>query len=562
MSETELEHAINLHRQGQFEEACVTYRKLTKSDPDLAEPWHLLGVVQLQSGHPDLAEPFFKKTLEREPDHVKCLTNLGGALCELERFNEAKTVLEKALSLDPSYINAQFNLGNVLMGLELDQSALRQFDDVLKIEPNHVKALLNASVVLAKKHLNDKAKRYLDKMLKLDPENFKGLLQLSVILERQNSLSRAQKCINKALAQQPDNPDANLFGAIIDLRYQQTGKALARLKPLIEREEDDLLKIETLYVYARALESAQRSDEAFAAYEKANALEHADALRHRIDPSKFQAIVNFAHDRLDEGPLVLSTQTSTQTSEQNLIFFVGFPRSGTTLFEQMLSKHPGVVTTNEESPLEKIAGHVELSVSFNELGEVTLERLRTQFWREAESITGGVGHRLLIDKMPLNIHLLDLGLRLFPRARVVTALRDPRDVCLSNFMQNFAQTHALANFLTLENTAWVYDRIMSLWVRQKEELPMSWIEFRYEDLVKDMEGTVSPVLDFMGLDWVDEIKNYQDRAQEGHIVTPSYSQIGEKLHTRASGRWRRYKKHLAPIEGVLAPYIKAFGYND
>ena len=90
---------------------------------------------------------------------------------------------------------------------------------------------------------------------------------------------------------------------------------------------------------------------------------------------------------------------------------------------------------------------------------------------------------------------------------------------------------------------------------------LPWVEFRYEDLVEDMPGTVGRVLDFLGLAWTDAILDFQDKARAGRVVTPSYQQIGEKLHGRAAGRWRKFERHLAPILPALEPYVRAFGYE-
>lgn len=227
----------------------------------------------------------------------------------------------------------------------------------------------------------------------------------------------------------------------------------------------------------------------------------------------------------------------------------------------MLAKHPDVVTTNEESPLAHVATLVDLTQPVDRLTDAGSQRLQREFWDKARSVVGDIGERLLVDKMPLNIEHLDLAACLFPDAKVVLSMRDPRDVCLSCFMQHFAHTSALANFVSLEDTAWVYDRLMSLWQRQKEILPLSWMEFRYEDLIQDMEGTLKPVLDFMGLAWVKEIHDYRDMDFQNKVITPSYRQIGEPLHGRASGRWERYRRHLSPILNTLEPYVRLYGYE-
>lgn len=48
----------------------------------------------------------------------------------------------------------------------------------------------------------------------------------------------------------------------------------------------------------------------------------------------------------------------------------------------------------------------------------------------------------------------------------------------------------------------------------------------------------------------------------GRVRTASYAQIGEKLYTRESGRWRRYAAQLAPAMPILAPWIERVGYED
>lgn len=320
------------------------------------------------------------------------------------------------------------------------------------------------------------------------------------------------------------------------------------------------MRIDALYTQAMALDRLHREDEAFDKFSEANAQERLETLKEDIDPSCFRASVELAHKRLDLGWSNIAPMEADSSGHRPPVFFVGFPRSGTTLFEQMLTKHPQVATTNEDSPLAKVAETVDLSRSFVNISVHERHRLRALFWQQAGAVVGSLEGQQLVDKMPLNIEYLDLALCLFPQAKVVLSMRDPRDVCLSCFMQHFARSYAMANFQELSETAQVYDRIMGLWQKQKELLPMSWKEFRYEDLVEDMEKTISPILTFMDLAWVDEIKEYRDYSFQERVITPSYSQIGEPLHNRASGRWERYESHLAPIMETLEPYLRLYGY--
>ena len=188
--------------------------------------------------------------------------------------------------------------------------------------------------------------------------------------------------------------------------------------------------------------------------------------------------------------------------------------------------------------------------------------MRDRYWHKAAEIAGEPNGRLLVDTAPLNIRLLDVVERIFPDAKVVMIVRDPRDVCLSCFMQDFASTNSLSNFSSLESTVRVYGKLMSLWNKQENHLTLRRFVFKYEDLIIDMNEKVREVLDFIGLEWTDEILTYRDRSQEGHVITPSYRQVGEVLHNRAIGRWQKYEKHIAPFMDTLTPYIEAFGYDD
>ncbi|MFQ5468640.1 MAG: sulfotransferase, partial [Kiloniellaceae bacterium] len=157
---------------------------------------------------------------------------------------------------------------------------------------------------------------------------------------------------------------------------------------------------------------------------------------------------------------------------------------------------------------------------------------------------------------------VDLGLarRLFPDAPVLIALRDPRDACLSCFMQRFQFNDAMANFFALESTAEAYAAVMGLWLQLRDALAPPWREVRYENLVEDFEAEVRGVLDFIGAGWHPEVAAYREKAARQVITTPSYRQVTGAVHGRAAGRWRRYRTELEPILETLAPFVQAFGY--
>lgn len=559
---TKLKEAIARHRTGQIDEAEAVYRTFIQSHPELAEPWHLLGVVKLQRREYTAAVPLFREALKRDPIHFKCLSNLGGALYQTERFYDAETELRAALDIEPTYAEARFNLGNVLMAQSRFNEAMECFDAVIKENPDHVKALINIGLLYYKEQNNREARTYFEKAHALAPDDFTCLLNLANILERHNDLDGAKNTIDAALRQQPEHPDANLFGAKIDLRFKKPLEALKKINVVLNQNSVTPPDIQNYHVKFQALEDLNRTDEAFATLEIANAKTLENLNAQGLKKEKYIERLEVAHKRLDEGSVHPGTSEQLNKGVVSPIFFVGFPRSGTTLFEQMLDSHPNVITTNEKSPLANILGDEHLLHSANRIDSVEQARLRNRFWQEANALTGGVNGRVLIETTPFGIEWLDIASRLFPDSRVVMIVRDPRDVCLSCLMQNFKYTEELANFLTLENTGLVYEKLMGLWLRQASLIEFPKMTFRYEDLVSNMGGTVRNVLDFIGLDWSDDILSYRDKAQVGHITTPSYTQVGDHLHNRSIGRWRRYERQLAPIMETLKPFVRSFGYDE
>lgn len=168
-----------------------------------------------------------------------------------------------------------------------------------------------------------------------------------------------------------------------------------------------------------------------------------------------------------------------------------------------------------------------------------------------------------IDKFPLNLVHLPLLARIFPDARYILALRHPADAVLSGFMQNFNPNSAMANFCTLEDAAQFYDRVMGLWRRCAEMLPIAYHAVKYEDMVEDFDGEVKRLLDFLGLPWEEGVRHFHDTSRKGKVInTPSYHQVAEPIYRRAKERWRRYEPHLRPVAPILAPWVAYFGYAD
>ena len=244
-------------------------------------------------------------------------------------------------------------------------------------------------------------------------------------------------------------------------------------------------------------------------------------------------------------------------------FLVGFPRSGTTLLDTFLMGHPDTEVLEEFHMLgaaETILGNV---AHLPDRSVDQLEQARRAYFAELDRHTSRDFSGLIVDKLPLNMLGLPVIFTLFPDARIIFAQRHPCDAVLSGFMQSFTLNDAMACFLTIEDSADLYDTAMSLFSASRDALPAAVHTLAYEELVADPEAALRPLIDFLGLDWRPELLDHRSTAKaRGAIITPSYDQVVQPLSKAPSGRWRRYERQLEPVLPVLLPWAERLGYGD
>ena len=246
---------------------------------------------------------------------------------------------------------------------------------------------------------------------------------------------------------------------------------------------------------------------------------------------------------------------------------IGFPRSGTTLLDTILSSHPSIEVIEEKPTIVNMINSLnELQndglKSLEQIKNNEVQKVRKIYFDTLETEIKNVDNsKIYIDKLPLNIINVGEIFRIFPEAKFIFSLRHPCDCVLSCFMQNFELNNAMANFLNLEDSAKLYDSVMKLWTQYTSIFPINYHEIRYENIISDFESTIKSVLDFIGLPWDKSVLEYYKTARKkDKIYTPSYTQVIKPIYSQASGRWKMYKKQIKNIYPILEPWIKKFNY--
>jgi hypothetical protein len=255
-----------------------------------------------------------------------------------------------------------------------------------------------------------------------------------------------------------------------------------------------------------------------------------------------------------------------EAGEKAHVFLLGFPRSGTTLIESALAHHPDVAPLEERDTLQ--AGVLSFMSGPEDIARLSsasdreLRRLRDDYWARVRSFGVEPEGKILIDKHPFNTVKLPVINRLFPKAKILFAVRDPRDVVLSCFRRRFAFNPSTYEFLDLGRTAHNFDATMKFADSLRAKLELSEFQLSYERLVLDFEATTHDVCEFIGADWRPDLVDFAERARRGAVASASGVQISRGLYASGAGQWRSYRDLLAPILPILAYWVARFGYPE
>ena len=258
-------------------------------------------------------------------------------------------------------------------------------------------------------------------------------------------------------------------------------------------------------------------------------------------------------------------QLDVDRSRPDPVFLIGFPRSGTTLLNQILDSNSHVQTIEEKPTVAKLR---EIMLAMPEgypraipaCDAIDADYLRHAYFNAVAQHCELDDSKILIDKFPLHIVKVGLIQRVFPQARFIFSARHPCDVCLSCFMQNFRPNDAMANFFSLADTVALYVRTMELWQIYQDTLPLSVHSVRYDDMVNDVEGETRKVCDYLGVPWQESQSDFAAHAlRRGKIHTPSYEQVSQPIYRGALGRWEKYREYFEPYLPALQLYIDKYG---
>jgi tetratricopeptide (TPR) repeat protein len=488
-------------------------------------------------------------------------------------YEQTIDMLARASRLDPLNAQLLLDLGRA-HGMRYDHAAAeRHFERAVRVSRNQPEVLAEAGRRCQEFGSDDMARRYFDRAIARPAAAPGVLVALAEIHERQARLDDAAALVDRALAAEPECAMARLARARLARLGGRLESAETTLRSLLAgTSADRSARVRACYELGHVLDRQGRYDEAMTAFLDAKSL-----LRPASATSL--ALLGGIQDRVRELETTMSQAVfdrwfaarDTLQPARRLALLCGHPRSGTTLLERVLDCHPDIVTAEETHVLHDEA-YLPLTRGFapdrpvlEVLDAAPLDALhqsRRDYFRFSEVCVGKtLGPKLLVDKNPALTVLIPALARIFPDAAVLVAIRDPRDICLSCFMQPLPINPVSSAYLTLEGTVRQYASVMGLWRTLRPRLRNACLEIRYEDVIDDLEAESRRVLAFLGVDWTADVLRFHEHARNKLLRSPSYAEVTQPVFRRAVGRWRHYARFLDPWMRPLEPFLRDFGYE-
>ena len=449
--------------------------------------YYLLGMSAYMQNDLDKAIINFVKAFLYGLIDPEAHVNYANIVGQKGHYQLALNHLNNAIILQPNYQKAW------LMGYQL-AATIGDTDSTIFFAQGLVQHFSEADIhwVYAANayHTNiedENAIKILKTGLELFPNSPESQVTLAGILELQHKLEEAEELVFQILKIFPDRVDALVLQARIHRRNHRLNEAIVTLNNVIKTTSAQDKQLSNIHAEFAALYQLQSDYD--------SAWQHAINMNHSIGSERlFQGQWQQIEQQLAEikSTEILTNGDSKVDVQQNLsvAFIVGFPRTGSTLLEQLLVNTFDSISVSESSAVPNIEKTIfdqferrwwQLSPSeFSQLDKPSLVSVAEDTYGLSQKTDNQTA---VVDKNLFNILRLPLIEKLFPYSTIIRVVRHPLDTLVSCYFSNFQSTDAWHN--DLQKTATYLAWIDNYWHHISKQLCLKIHEVKYEDLVNN-----------------------------------------------------------------------------
>lgn len=492
---------------------------------------------------------------------------------QAERWYEAQKTLEARLLDAPYCIEANLALGGVLENLNLAAFAGVHFerarktlgDKMVPADEARFSFMLGRNLV-TQTRLEDAAKLF-TRTIELDATHFAARVSLIETLTKMGELDQASIMLGETALKFPDRKRALMRPEAEIMEARGMHAAAIAAWP-----DGTALGPRELFDRGRLYDAIGKHDLAWAdwmtAKEHLREVEH-----HHFEAAGIRVMLEALEFAAQPGRIELVENGYEECAP---IFIGGFPRSGTTLLETVLTSHPNIEAGDEMRGVLEAQNMLPMfldiavpypqcigaSTSGNNLGVMRSlgERYATRARRKVsiEATTVKVGASRFTDKMPLNeIHWL-LITKMLPRAVMFYMRRHPLDILVSNM--SYWIRHGWDYASSMESAVAFYVMADKLIQHYKTVLPRNFHEVRYEGFIADQAAGTISIMDTIGLPMEEAQLTFHNNRR--HSRTISHDQVRKPLYSSSVARYKNYVDFIPPeLIDALRPIMAREGYE-
>ena len=527
---------ITLIENKRIDEAIAHLSRAIELEPSCPVATLKLGIALRIKGDLVSAEASLVHAIELGPQCIDAYDELAATYRALGREADSWKALEHALALRPGTSDGLCRLGGICIKLRRFEQAIDSYQKALAIDPRAAAAYRGIGRVRYLEHRFEDSRAALASAIELEPENAANYTAMGLSYQTEGRFDEAVEWQTRAISRQPNNAEAHYALSMMhaSVNRKERIRELEHALSTTSLTPDESVVLN--FSLGKLCDDEGNYDSAFRYFKAGNELRKAG---HGYSPTEEPAFVERSIAAYRRELFAEFREVGNESTRP--VFVVGMMRSGTTLVEQILASHPQVHGHGELEGIRWIAQ----SLGGQALDDETIRRLAAEYLVGLERDAGNSIRS--IDKMPHNFRFLGLITLLFPRAKLIHCIRDPRDTCLSCYFHDFGIRNTFTRDLEeLGRFYSTYRRLMAHW---HAVLPVPILDVPYEELVVNQELWTRKLVDFVGLPWDARCLDYHkvDRP----VVTSSFWQVRQPIYSSSIGRWRHYEKHLAPLLKML-----------
>ena len=481
----------------------------------------------------------FEQATRKEPGNPILLLDLARAHGKRYDYPAAERCIEKAVQISKDRAHTLGDAGQVCLEFDNFDMAIGCYQRACQKKGVSIGSLISLADIYIRDKRLDEAAELVARAAQMDRKDPRVLFEEGMLRRLRGNAPEAEALFRELLALPAAGASAR-----IRTFYELAG---------IKDNEGNYDEAMTALLEAKALMRPHMGPHAAT-------LQHMQSRAREMEQTLTAAVMDRWHADADKlQPL------------RRIALLCGHPRSGTTLLEQVLDAHSDI-TCAEETKVMHDDAYLPLIRDFPE-GTSILQALdsvppslirhaRENYFRCTELfLRRQIGSRLLVDKNPALNLMIPMVARVFPETKFLIALRDPRDVIVSCFIQALPPTPIGSAYLSLEGTVNQYANVMGFWLEMLPRMKNQWMYVRYEELVEDLPIAARSVLEFLGVGFEDNVLKFYEHARAKRVTSPSRDDVRKPLYRTAVGRWRNYQKYLEPYMPRLDRFLKAFNYQ-